>query len=99
MITEKEKILNFLSNNKEKLTIEFGVNSIGLFGSYINNIQNRESDIDILIDVKDSFKNYKYYIELKQFLENNFGKKVDLVYKNAMNPLIKMEIQNNIIYV
>ena len=66
MITEKEKILNFLSNNKEKLTIEFGVNSIGLFGSYINNIQNRESDIDILIDVKDSFKNYKYYIELKQ---------------------------------
>lgn len=99
MITEKEKILNFLSNNKEKLTIEFGVNSIGLFGSYINNIQNRESDIDILIDVKDSFKNYKYYIELKQFLENNFGKKVDIVYKNAMNPLIKMEIQNSIIYV
>ena len=99
MITEKEKILNFLSNNKEKLTIEFGVNSIGLFGSYINNIQNRESDIDILIDDKDSFKNYKYYIELKRFLENNFGKKVDLVYKNAMNPLIKMEIQNNIIYV
>lgn len=99
MKTEKEKILNFLSNNKEKLTIEFGVNSIGLFGSYINNIQNRESDIDILIDVKDSFKNYKYYIELKRFLENNFGKKVDLVYKNAMNPLIKMEIQNNIIYV
>ncbi|MBK8382282.1 MAG: nucleotidyltransferase domain-containing protein [Ignavibacteria bacterium] len=99
MITEKEKILNFLSNNKEKLTIEFGVNSIGLFGSYINNFQNRESDIDILIDVKDSFKNYKYYIELKRFLENNFGKKVDLVYKNAMNPLIKMEIQNNIIYV
>ncbi|MGB4852191.1 MAG: nucleotidyltransferase domain-containing protein, partial [Ignavibacteria bacterium] len=79
MITENEKILNFLSNNKEKLTIEFGVNSIGLFGSYINNIQNRESDIDILIDVKDSFKNYKYYIELKRFLENNFGKKVDLV--------------------
>ena len=99
MITEKEKILNFLSNNKEKLTIEFGVNSIGLFGSYINNIQNRESDIDILIDVKDSFKNYKYYIELKKFLENNFGKKVDLVYKNAVNPLIKMEIQNSIIYV
>ena len=99
MTTEKEKILNFLSNNKEKLTIEFGVNSIGLFGSYLNNFQNRESDIDILIDVKDSFKNYKYYIELKRFLENNFGKKVDLVYKNAMNPLIKMEIQNNIIYV
>ena len=99
MITEKEKILNFLSNNKEKLTIEFGVNSIGLFGSYINNIQNRESDIDILIDVKDSFKNYKYYIELKRFLENNFGKKVNLVYKNDMNTLIKMEINNKIIYV
>lgn len=99
MKTEKEKILDFLSNNKEKLNNEFGVNSIGLFGSYLNNFQNRESDIDILIDVKDSFKNYKYYIELKRFLENNFGKKVDLVYKNAMNPLIKMEIQNNIIYV
>ncbi len=99
MITEKEKILNFLSNNKEKLTIEFGVNSIGLFGSYLNNFQNRESDIDLLIDVKDDFINYKYYIELKRFLENNFGKKVDLVYKNAVNPLIKMEIQNSIIYV
>ncbi len=76
MITEKEKILDFLSNNKEKLNVEFGVNSIGLFGSYLNNFQNRESDIDLLIDVKNGFINYKYYIELRKFLENNFGKKV-----------------------
>ena len=76
MITEKEKILDFLSNNKEKLNVEFGVNSIGLFWSYLNNFQNRESDIDLLIDVKNGFINYKYYIELRKFLENNFGKKV-----------------------
>ena len=99
MITEKEKILDFLNHNKKKLSQDFGIDKIGLFGSYLNNSQNKESDVDILIEVRKDFKKYKYYFELKLFLENNIGKEVDIIYKDAINPLIQIEIQKDILYV
>ncbi|MDQ3022508.1 MAG: nucleotidyltransferase domain-containing protein [Bacteroidota bacterium] len=99
MINEKEHIINFLNENKKKLSEQFGIIRIGLFGSYYNNVQTEKSDIDVLINVKMDFKKYKYYFELKRFLEDNLGKKVDIVYEDVVNPLIKMEIQNDIIYV
>ena len=99
MITEREKILNFLYHNKKKLSQDFGIDKIGLFGSYLNNLQNKDSDVDILIEVRKDFKKYKYYFELKEFLENNMGREVDIIYKDAINPLIKMEIQKDILYV
>ncbi|MCB0729226.1 MAG: nucleotidyltransferase domain-containing protein [Ignavibacteriae bacterium] len=99
MVTEKEKILKFLNNNKLKLSQDFGVDKIGLFGSYLNNSQNENSDVDILIEVRKEFKKYNYYYELKKFLETNIDKEVDIVYKDAINPLINMEIQKDIVYV
>lgn len=99
MVTEKEKILGFLNNNKLKLSKDFGVDKIGLFGSYLNNSQNENSDVDILIEVRKDFKKYKHYFELKKFLETNIDKEVDIVYKDAINPLINMEIQKDIVYV
>ncbi len=99
MLTEKEKILDFLNHSKEKLSLDFGIDKIGLFGSYLNNSQNNDSDVDILIEVRKDFKKYKYYFELKKFLEDNIGKEVDIIYKDAINPLIKMEIKEDILYV
>ena len=44
---EKKEIFNFLEYNKNILQ-SYGVKKIGLFGSYVHNQQNKNSDIDIL---------------------------------------------------
>ena len=50
-ILDKNLILNTLQSHKEELK-GFGVNRIGLFGSYSNNKSNPNSDIDLLVDIR-----------------------------------------------
>lgn len=45
----KNEILETLKELKPFLANEYSVKEIGLFGSYADNEQNEESDIDILV--------------------------------------------------
>ncbi len=47
-----ESILGFLRTNKAYIQEHFGIEKIGLFGSYARNEQTAKSDIDILIPKK-----------------------------------------------
>ena len=45
----KEQIVKLLKQNKQTLAKEYGIKTLGLFGSYSKNKQHKNSDIDILI--------------------------------------------------
>lgn len=45
---QKQDILNYLRSNKEYYHNHFGVQVIGLFGSFARDEANQSSDIDIL---------------------------------------------------
>lgn len=75
----KNDILNTLRNDKAFLNAQFGVISIGLFGSYSKEKQNPDSDIDILVELKEP--KYEWLAGLQIHLEQKFGKKVDLIRK------------------
>ncbi len=92
----KDQILNFLKENKELLQKRFKVTRIGLFGSYARDNQASDSDIDIIVDMPSSFDNY---FDLKEFLEDNLKKNVDLGLEKNLRLLIKQKIINEIIYV
>lgn len=51
MIT-KEEILSKLTELKPILYRDYAVKEIGLFGSYSNNSNTEESDIDLLIELE-----------------------------------------------
>ena len=53
MILNKEDILDFLRKNREYLKQNFEVTSISLFGSFARGEQTEESDIDLLVEMKD----------------------------------------------
>ncbi len=89
-------ILNLLRENKEFFKTNYGVEKIGLFGSYAKNEQNENSDVDILVDMP---SNFDYYYELKDFLEKKINKKVDLGMEKNMRLLIKKYVEKEIIYV
>ncbi|HOF33514.1 MAG TPA: nucleotidyltransferase domain-containing protein [Spirochaetota bacterium] len=98
MITSRE-IMNVLHLEKERLSA-LGVQSIGLFGSYLRGEADENSDIDILIDLTDeSCMTLFSLIELEQSLSAKFDKKVDLVIKRDLKRTIGERILSEVVYV
>lgn len=82
----KDEIKNKLLEHTEILD-KYSVKAIALFGSYVRGQQKKNSDIDLLIEFKNpTFRNY---IGLLSELESIFGKKIDLVCKDALKNRIK----------
>jgi predicted nucleotidyltransferase len=96
MIT-KNDILNKLSDLKPILYRDYSVRKIGLFGSFSDDTNTEDSDIDLLVEFERPI-GWKYF-SLEIFLENIFGRKIDLVTKNALKEQIKDRILNQIKYV
>lgn len=96
----KTQILEYLQSQKQYLFNNFGLNKIGIFGSYSRNENTNSSDIDILFEV-DKEKNFSMfkYLELNKFLEDNLHTKVDLVREGTIKDSIKPYIQKDVIYV
>ena len=95
MLTKNE-ILEKLKELKPFLTNEFSVKEIGLFGSYSNDEQNEESDIDILVEF-DKPIGWKFF-SLEKYLEDIFNRKVDLVTKKALKKQLKDRILNQTLF-
>ena len=95
---EKKEIFHFLEYNKNILQ-SYGVKKIGLFGSYVHNQQNKNSDIDILVEFHADKKNYNNFINLVYYLEDNLNTKIDLLTIESLSPYIGQRILNEVEYV
>ena len=93
---DKSEILNKLRELKPILSEEYSVKEIGLFGSFVMDEASEESDIDILIELSRPI-GWKYFT-LEIYLEGIFGRKVDLVTKNALKEQIKDSILEQVNY-
>ena len=96
MIT-KNDILRTLSDLKPILYKDYSVKHIGLFGSFSDNSNTDESDIDLLVEFEKPI-GWKYF-SLEIYLENIFGRKIDLVTKNALKEQLKDNILSQVKYV
>ena len=93
----KDIILQKLTAKKLEL-FEFGVEQIGLFGSYLTNNATSDSDIDLLVEITPSHKTFRNFLALNYFLEDLFGCKVDLVTKQSLSPYIGPHILKTVEY-
>lgn len=95
MLNQKE-IFNKLNDNWDYLRAEFNVQKIGLFGSYSEDTQTDQSDIDLLVDFSKPIG--WEYLDLKDYLQNLFNKNIDLVTRNALKQRIKKSILDQVKY-
>lgn len=93
----KDEILLKLRELLPDLKKEYAVKRIGLFGSYSQNAQHPESDIDLLVEFEKPIGWKALSLEL--FLQKVFGKKVDLVTKNALKAQIEDDILNQVNFI
>jgi len=95
MKTFKE-IEKILSQNRKELEQKFGVKEMAVFGSYVRNEQNKESDLDVLIDFKEPIGFLKF-IELENYLSDLLEVKVELVTREALKPRIGKHILKELV--
>lgn len=94
---EKDYILSLLkvyfSHNKKK----YGIERMGLFGSFARNEARPDSDVDILISLKRP--NLFTYAIISEQLETVFGRHVDLISEKAiLKDSFRARVKKEVIY-
>lgn len=90
--------IKLIKESEYDIKRKFGVSKIGVFGSFAEGKETPRSDVDVLVEFKQGFETFDNYEELKFFLEDLFGRKVDLVTVDALKPLIKDDILRQVNY-
>lgn len=94
----KHSVKAKLSNQTQAIR-NFGVKRLGLFGSVVNGELTSESDIDFLVEFEKGRKNFKNFMGLYFFLEDLFGRKIDLVTYESLSPYLAPYIIKEVEYI
>ena len=90
-VENKQQLFELLQANLESIK-SYGVAQFGVFGSFVRNEMNEESDIDFLVDFFEGKKTLKNIVRLADYLEDVTGRKVELVTMKALSKYIGPEI-------
>jgi uncharacterized protein len=93
----KNDILNKLSDLKPILYRDYSVKEIGIFGSLSDDSFTDDSDIDLLVEFEKPI-GWRFF-SLEIYLENIFGRKIDLVTKNALKEQLRENILKQVKYI
>jgi len=95
-LTENQ-IISLLKAEKSYLAKEFGVVNIGLFGSFARGQSDRNSDIDLIVELREP--RFDYLAGLQVYLENKFSRKIEIVRKgNRINSRFVKRVEKDTIY-
>ncbi|NOZ60515.1 MAG: nucleotidyltransferase family protein [Calditrichaeota bacterium] len=91
-----ESLRKILAEHKDELISEYAVAKIGIFGSFVKNEQNENSDLDILVEFEKPIDLFTF-VNFKNYLSDLLGVKVDLVMKKALKPKIGQRILEEVV--
>lgn len=88
---ELENYLDILRENLPKIKQEYNVESLAVFGSYLHQNQDRDSDLDLLVEFTQTPTLFQF-LRLENYLTELLGVNVDLVMKCALKPRIGKQV-------
>jgi predicted nucleotidyltransferase len=94
----RQQTLAALQRFKNEAGSEYGIVSLGIFGSLARNEAKEGSDVDVVVETEkaDAFQ----IIHLKEHLESLLNSHVDIVRKRPnMNDFLKKRIERDAVYV
>lgn len=97
-INDKATLIHLLQSNAGSIK-KYGVDRLGLFGSFVRNDMNEQSDVDLLVEFEPGKKTYKNFIHLAYFLEEICGRKVELVTPSGLSKYFGEKILKSTEYV
>jgi len=95
-MTTKEEIIRALKERLGEIRQRFGVSRISLFGSVVRGEARHDSDIDVLV-VFEGKATFDAFMDLKFYLEDLLGARVDLVTDSALRPQMRLAIEGELV--
>lgn len=95
---KRDDILSRLRERRREISERFGVERVGLFGSAARDELREDSDVDVLVSFRDQ-ATFDGYMGLKFYLEDLFGRKVDLVTEKGLKPRARTHVERDLIRV
>ncbi|MHC4434943.1 MAG: nucleotidyltransferase family protein [Planctomycetota bacterium] len=94
----KQAVLTKLSEHAAEIRKCFSVKAISIFGSIVRDEAGDDSDIDVLVTFEHK-ATFDGFMDLKFYLEELLGRRVDLVTEKALRPQVRRAIQEELIHV
>ena len=94
----KNEILDTLRARFQEIQRRFNVESLALFGSASSGNLRPDSDVDVLVQFNGP-ATFDGYFALKFYLEDLFGRDVDLATEKMIRPRFRSRIENELTYV
>ena len=94
----KAAILEKLTRHRGEILDRFGAKHLSLFGSAARDELRDDSDIDVLVEFERAAA-YDGYFDLKEFLEQLLGRRVDLVTEKGLKPRARKHVEKDLIRV
>ena len=96
----KQEIIDFLKKEKPFLRKNYFVTKIALFGSFAKDLQTKNSDVDLLIELDSDASNiYDLKNSLRSYLSSSIGRKIDLAREKYLKSYAKKHILKGAIFV
>lgn len=92
------RTIEILKGHENTIMERYHVKRIGVFGSFARGEEKEGSDVDVLVEFEEKYESFDNYMDLKYFLEDLFGRKVDLVTVDALRPQLKDDILREVVY-
>lgn len=86
-VNSKDEIVERIMAARRQL-VSLGVRSIGLFGSFVRGEQTLSSDVDIFLEFEPAKHTFDNFMEVSFFLEDLFGRRVEIVTPESLSPHI-----------
>jgi uncharacterized protein len=93
----RDEVLRLLGERRAHLA-RFGVRSLAVFGSVARDQGRPDSDVDVLVEFAQP-ASFAAFMDLKFFLEDLLGRRVDLVTRKALKPRLRPEVEKEAIHV
>lgn len=94
----KEEVISVLRGRLGEIRLRFGVARISLFGSVVRGEARHDGDIDVLV-VFEGKATFDAFMDLKFYLEDLLGTRVDLVTDSALRPQVRRAIEGELVHV
>jgi uncharacterized protein len=91
----RDRILSILREHRETLKT-MGLKSMALFGSVARDEAHLTSDVDLLVEFEPPLT-FDRYMDMKFYLEDLLGTKVDLVTRNSLKVQIRDRVEQEAI--
>ena len=84
--------VHVLTECAAELRTRFGVSELSLFGSVARDEARGDSDVDVMVSFINT-PSFTSFMELKDYLEERLGKRVDLVTRAGLKARVRPDVE------